>query len=176
MEMHKIIREWFKVLGKKLDNRDYFLGSSPTTLDAIIYGYLAVQVYADLPNPNLSIILRAEFSQLTAFCDRMRSRLKHIPLNKLPAVHFPTLFAGLFTSRQAWFSQIFGHTIKTEKTKVEKPAAQVDFERKRIISIAGAIFFMTVYVLWNGIIRYVPNEDDGGPKDGVEEEDEYFEK
>ncbi|CAG8793892.1 8012_t:CDS:1, partial [Racocetra fulgida] len=41
---------------------------------------------------------------------------------------------------------------KIEEIKKEKSEAQITFERKRNLSIFGAICFVVGYVTWNGII------------------------
>ncbi|CAG8451103.1 3397_t:CDS:2 [Ambispora gerdemannii] len=152
-KIYQIARRSYKALSEKLGEKDYFFGSSPTTLDAIVYGYLALHLYPELPSPILSVILKTEYSGLSRFCDRMKSsQILQTPLKILPDFSLPSLFTGFLLSRRIWFINRYWKPVKSDKSKVEKSPAQIDFERKRTIAICGAIIFMTVYVIWNGII------------------------
>ncbi|CAG8662010.1 7231_t:CDS:2, partial [Ambispora leptoticha] len=152
-KIYQIARKSYKALYEKLGENNYFFGSSPTTLDAIVYGYLALHLYPELPNPMLSVILKREYSRLSQFCDRMRSsQILQTPLKILPTFSLPSLFTGFLLSRRTWFIDRYWKPVESDKSKVEKSSAQIEFERKRTIAICGAIIFMTVYVIWNGII------------------------
>ncbi|KAG9293878.1 hypothetical protein G9A89_019216 [Geosiphon pyriformis] len=150
-KIYKSIRRTYTTLDQKLGEQDYFFGSSPTISDGIAYGYLALHLYPDLPNPTLSNILKTEFPQLSQFCDRMRNKSSQKPLTKLTTSNLPSLFS-IFLSPREWFVNSYWNPAKKEKPKEEKSPAQIDFERKRVIAITGAMLLMVGYIIWNGII------------------------
>ncbi|CAG8606918.1 14959_t:CDS:2, partial [Acaulospora colombiana] len=153
-QMHKVIQESYNVLLKKIGDKEYFFDRS-STIDAVAYGHLALHLYADLPIPDLPEILNNEYPRLVQFCHRMKSRLSSRPINHLPATDLPSVFSGLIGSPRTWF---------TRTSKTERAEAQIKFERKRNLSILGAITFVIIYVVWNGIITVewdgVANDDD----------------
>lgn len=134
--------------------------NSLSTLDIMVYGHLATHLYSDLPNPSLAIILRTEFPRLVMFCDRMKDRLSEREIIKFPANDLPSVFTGILRSPRAWFNNTLWQARNLEKE--EKSQTQKDFERKRIISITGAILFMATYVIWNKIIsiEVISEKDD----------------
>jgi len=138
----------------------------------MVYGHLATHLYSDLPNPSLAIILNTEFPRLVMFCERMKGRLSEREIVKFPTNDLPSVFTGILRSPRTWFNNTFWRTSNVEK-ETEKSQAQKDFERKRIISIVGAILFMVTYVIWNRIIsiEFISEEED--EKEDKEEENEY---
>ncbi|CAG8542140.1 16885_t:CDS:2 [Rhizophagus irregularis] len=149
LKMYKAIRKSYKVLLDKIQDNEFFLGNNLSTLDIMVYGHLATHLYSDLPNPSLAIILRTEFPRLVIFCDRMKDRLSEKEIIKFPANDLPSVFTGIFRSPRAWFNNTLWQARDVEKEEKSQP--QKDFERKRIISITGAILFMVTYVIWNKI-------------------------
>ncbi|CAG8570203.1 8284_t:CDS:2 [Diversispora eburnea] len=150
-KMDRVALESYDVLLKKIGNNEYFFGDQPSTLDVIVYSHLSLHLYAKLPHPNLSIILNNEYPRLARFCNRMKNRLSSQPINQLPDIDLPSVFTGLIKSPRTWFTSSEVKTSKTEETP-QKSEAQIKFERKRNISIFGAIVLMIVHVVWNGII------------------------
>ncbi|CAG8479652.1 11321_t:CDS:2 [Funneliformis mosseae] len=174
LEMYKIIRKSYEVLLNKIGNEEFFLGNKVSTLDITIYGHLAVHLYSDLPNPNLAIILNTEYPSLARFCERMKNRLSEREIVKLPANDLPSVFTGIFSSPRTWFNNTFWRTRNVEK-RPEKSQAQKDFERKRLMFITGAVLFMVIHVVWNGIIRIEFTDVDSEEEEHVEETEEYDE-
>ncbi|KAG1676983.1 Metaxin-1 [Nymphon striatum] len=60
----------FSILSCKLANKEYFFGSSPTSIDAIIFSYLAPLLKAPFPNSTLQDYLK-EFENLKLFVNRI---------------------------------------------------------------------------------------------------------
>ncbi|CAG8837156.1 8857_t:CDS:1, partial [Cetraspora pellucida] len=123
----------------------------PSSLDAIVYGYLALHIYPELPNSELSTILNTECPRLARFCERMKDQLSSRPISQLKDINLPSFFSDLFSSPSTWFSHNIWRT-KIKETKKEKSEAQTTFERKRNLSIVGAVCFVVGYVAWNGIV------------------------
>ncbi|KAJ2746931.1 hypothetical protein GGI20_000918 [Coemansia sp. BCRC 34301] len=63
-------------LSKKLDGKLYFFGSKPTTLDAVVYGYLSLILYPDLPQSTLKTMLVQGFPNLSNFCQRIHAQME----------------------------------------------------------------------------------------------------
>eukprot|EP00160_Parvularia_atlantis_P016775 Unigene5489_Nuclearia_a/m.16801 Unigene5489_Nuclearia_a/g.16801 ORF Unigene5489_Nuclearia_a/g.16801 Unigene5489_Nuclearia_a/m.16801 type:complete len:165 (-) Unigene5489_Nuclearia_a:42-536(-) len=69
--MYMMARQCYASLAAKLDTKHYFFGDSPTTLDAIVFGHLAVQYYFPLPNHKLKTTMSA-FPNLIEFLNRVQ--------------------------------------------------------------------------------------------------------
>jgi hypothetical protein len=144
----------------------------------MVYGQLEIH-RQDLPNPNLEIILNTEYFRLTTFCNHMQRQLSEREIVKLPANDLPSVFTGILRSPRTWLNNTFWRTINVEK-KTEKSQAQKDFERKRILSITGAILFMIAYVAWNRIISieiipaesYRERDNEANKYDDVDDDDD----
>jgi len=102
----------------------------------------------------------------------MKHRLFQEQLPIIQAAELPSMFTGLFVSPRSWFTNTFRG--KRDDTKIEKSQAQLNFERKRFYSIVGAVMFMIVYTVWNGIvvIDIVGSEDEDEDEDEDEEEED----
>ena len=53
--VYKNAFECLNVLEKKLGDESYFFGSSPSTMDAVIYGHLAILLRAPLVSTGLQV-------------------------------------------------------------------------------------------------------------------------
>jgi hypothetical protein len=139
----------------------------------MVYGHLATHLYSDLPNPSLAIILSTEFPRLVMFCDRMKSRLSEREIVKFPTNDLPSVFTGILRSPRTWFNNTFWQTRNVEK-EAEKSQTQKDFEKKRIISITGAILFMATYVIWNKIIsiEFISEKEDEEENKNYDDDDD----
>jgi hypothetical protein len=113
----------------------------------------------------------------------MKSNLSHKdPINKLPIpkIDLSTIFTttvGVFGSSRSWFVDRFKRTATAtsgDDNKLEKSDAQKKFERKRNLAIVGAILFMIVYVIRNGIIHIEIVNDDDYNKNGDDDDDYVF--
>ncbi|CAG8502104.1 4958_t:CDS:2 [Acaulospora morrowiae] len=167
-KMQKVVRESYNVLLRKIGDKEYFF-DRPSTIDVVVYGHLALHLYANLQNSDLSEILKTEYPRLEQFCERMKNRLSSKSINYLPATDLPSVFTGLISSPRTWFTRT-----PRMKEKSEKSEAQISFERKRYISIFGAITFIIVYVFWNRIISIELDgevNEDGNRNQDIDEED-----
>jgi len=59
-----------KALSERLDSSQYFFGSKPTELDAVVFGHLFTILTTPLPDNRLKGIVQ-QFSNLVALCDRV---------------------------------------------------------------------------------------------------------
>ncbi|CAG8546001.1 8706_t:CDS:2 [Scutellospora calospora] len=141
-KLNKIVHESYDVLQKKLGDNEFFFRDQPSSLDVMAYGYLALHKYSELSNPDLATIFNTEYPRLARFCERMKNYLSSRPISKLPATDLPSFFSGLFSSPHTWFNRNVWKTYNVEGIKKEKSEAQIKFERKRNLSIFGAIGFV----------------------------------
>lgn len=93
-----------------------------------------------------------------------------------PVENAPSLWKTLINNPAGFFSSVKDDAISymgsNEENKPEKSKAQVDFERKRIWSIAGGVTFFLAYVIYNGILSIEINDGD----EQEYEDDEYDEE
>jgi len=54
--VYKEAQECMNALDKKLGNRPYFFGNSPSTLDAVVYGHLGLLFKAPLVSTELKVL------------------------------------------------------------------------------------------------------------------------
>jgi len=70
-------KECLNLLSAKLGEKNYFFGSKPSSLDALVFGYIAPLLRAPLPNTTLPNHLKG-CRNLTQFCTRILD--EHFPL------------------------------------------------------------------------------------------------
>lgn len=138
---------------------------SPTTLDCIVFGYLALHLYPELPHKRLQYILKNEYPTLAQYCERLHSLLyppeQDTPESN-PSEDVPSLWRTIVNNPREFLSSVKSDIVSymgSEEEKKEKSKSQVDFERKRIWSIAGGVTVMLAYVIYNGIISIAPQEE-----------------
>lgn len=76
-KVYKDAKECLNILSSKLGNREFFFGNRPSSLDAVVFGYLAPLLKAPFPNTVLQTHLKS-CHELTRFCERILS--KYFPL------------------------------------------------------------------------------------------------
>ncbi|RCH84916.1 hypothetical protein CU097_005975 [Rhizopus azygosporus] len=182
--MYRLARDTYTTLQAQLGDKKYFFGENLTTLDCILFGYLALHLYPDLPHKRLQYILVNEYPALAQYCDRVRDALHpsdQVPIESDPSEDIPSLWKTFTSNPLGFFSSVKSDIVsymRSDEEKKEKSQAQIDFERKRIWSIAGGVTFMLAYIIYNGIISLeVQNEEDeeyyeDGENDYYYEEDE----
>jgi len=68
-----------------LGDQDYFLGDSPSSIDACVFGFLGVSLYVEGDNPLYQY--GASVENLMRYCERMRARYFPETLNTLSPVY-----------------------------------------------------------------------------------------
>ncbi|KAI7871819.1 hypothetical protein BDF14DRAFT_1759248 [Spinellus fusiger] len=137
--MYRLARDTYAALESALE-QDYFFGT-PTTLDCLVFGYLSLHLYPQLPHNRLSIILRVEFPQLARFCDRFK------------ATHFHTPSTVHNTSSTVAWRSLFSMNASPPTPAKKKSETQLDFERKRVWSIGGGVTFVLAYIIYHGLLQ-----------------------
>lgn len=163
-----------------------FTLSRPTSLDAKVFGYLALQLYPEIPHPRFQMILTSQFPRLVAYADRCREEFfANLPDATPPSEPSP-FFSNPFSAPREWFrSTFFSPRIVSASTSYaqqqeqdgEKPGKskeERDFDLKRVYAISFGVVAMAVYVIANGliVIGNEANEDeDGSRADGSHNDD-----
>uniref|UniRef100_A0A8C5MZE2 Metaxin n=1 Tax=Leptobrachium leishanense TaxID=445787 RepID=A0A8C5MZE2_9ANUR len=71
-QIYKDAKECLNLLSNRLGSSTYFFGSTPTSLDAFVFGYIAPLYKAPLPKVHLKEHLK-QLSNLCQFCDHILS-------------------------------------------------------------------------------------------------------
>ncbi|ESP02991.1 hypothetical protein LOTGIDRAFT_185769 [Lottia gigantea] len=69
-EVCEEVKTCCQALSEKLDNKQYFFGTRPTELDALVFGHLYTILTTRLPVSRFAVIVEG-FSNLAAFCKRV---------------------------------------------------------------------------------------------------------
>eukprot|EP00028_Trichosphaerium_sp_Am-I-7-wt_P011580 CAMPEP_0168536758 /NCGR_PEP_ID=MMETSP0405-20121227/19815_1 /TAXON_ID=498012 /ORGANISM="Trichosphaerium sp, Strain Am-I-7 wt" /LENGTH=89 /DNA_ID=CAMNT_0008564975 /DNA_START=458 /DNA_END=723 /DNA_ORIENTATION=- len=59
-----------KALSKRLGSKKYFFGDTPTSLDALAFGYLAIAFSAPVPKNTLKLLISAH-DNLVSYCNNI---------------------------------------------------------------------------------------------------------
>ncbi|KAI8380105.1 Tom37 C-terminal domain-containing protein [Blakeslea trispora] len=171
--MYQLARDTYSTLQSQLDNNTYMFGEQPSTLDCIVFGYLALHLYPDLAHRRLQHILQQEYPRLAEYCNRIKDVLfadtEESILESESADDVPSVWKTLTNNPTGFFSTIKDDVVSymgNSEEKKEKSQAQIDFERKRIWSIAGGVTFFLAYIIYNGILSIEIASDD--------DDDEYY--
>ncbi|KAI9362324.1 outer mitochondrial membrane transport complex protein-domain-containing protein [Pilaira anomala] len=176
--MYQLARNTYDTLQTQLDDKEYMFGETATTLDCIIFGYLSLHLYPDLAHKRLQHILTNEYPQLASYCDRIKSLLfsEEQQIESEPSEDVPSLWRTFLNNPTGFLGTVKDDVVSymgNNEEKKEKSKSQIDFERKRIWSIAGGITFFLAYVIYNGIVSIdIRDDDDEEYEDEDYEEDE----
>lgn len=169
--MYQLARDTYDTLQSHLGDKEYMFGDSATTLDCIVFGYLSLHLYPDLAHRRLQHILTNEYPRLARYCDRVKALLydndkeNQQQLESQPAEDVPSLWKTFVNNPTAFLGSVKDDVVSymgnTDEKKAEKSQSQVEFERKRIWSIAGGVTFFLAYIIYNGILSIELNDDSG---------------
>jgi metaxin len=124
-------KECLNILSIRLGDHDYFFGDKPTSLDAVVFGYLAPLLKAPLPNTPLQMHLKA-CRNLLIFCQKILTK------------YFPLSMQEQEAARQ-----------REEEDRL-RTAEQTDFpHRRRNMALAGltVVAAMLAYALFTGLLQ-----------------------
>ncbi|KAJ2493296.1 hypothetical protein IWW37_000759 [Coemansia sp. RSA 2050] len=129
-------------LSKKLDNKEYFFGSKPTALDTVVYGYLSLMLYPDLPQGTLKSMVIEEFPNLSEFCDRIHAQME--PPSIGPEQNWAAGVGSMVKQSILQFASMRSYSL---------PNTQDDPElASKIVSVAGALGIFFGYTIYKGIL------------------------
>jgi len=120
--------EIYKSLSIKLGDKNFFFGDSPTTLDAVAYGFLISQSAASLPQANLRNHI-LNYHNLVDYCNRIT-----------------TLFFG----SEVKANLVYVPHLKTSKKKPTKSPERIKNEKfDQFIFIGGLAILIYFAYSWN---------------------------
>ncbi|KAI8642469.1 Tom37 C-terminal domain-containing protein [Parasitella parasitica] len=166
--MFQLARETYGVLQSQLGDQDYMFGDHASTLDCVVFGYLALHLYPDLSHQRLQHILIHEYPALARYCDRVKQLLFQEETEESKAAQdVPSLWRTFKNNPMGFLGTVKDDVVSYMggEEKKEKSQSQVDFERKRIWSIAGGATFFLAYVIYNGIVSIDLSGEDGDEDD-----------
>lgn len=132
-------------------------------MDAKVFGYLALQLYPEIPHPRFQMILSSQFPRLVAYANRCREEFfANLPDATLPSEPSP-FFTNPFSAPREWLrSTFFSPRIVSTSTsfsqqqqddeKLKKTKEDRDFDLKRVYAITFGVVAMVVYVIANGLV------------------------
>ncbi|KAF9584959.1 metaxin 1 [Lunasporangiospora selenospora] len=178
-KIYDLARDCYRVLDRKLGEQEFFFGDRPSSLDAKVFGYLALQLYPEIPHPRFQAILNSQFPRLVAFCDRCRDEFfANLPDSGLPTSKAPTasFFSNPFAASSEWFSSTFlgqtgakGSSIHTESETHKKTSEERDFDLKRIYAVTFGVVAMVAYVIINGLVVSGEEDEEEGHFGGADD-------
>jgi hypothetical protein len=142
-------------------------------MDAKVFGYLALQLYPELPDPHFQKMLQDDFPRLVAFCDRCKDEFfANLPEKTDPTESSP-FFTNPFSAPKEWFKNTFltastsspsststnGNGAASDKEGGKKSQEERDFDLKRIYAITFGTLAMVTYVIVNGLV-VIGNEEE----------------
>ncbi|KAM8949337.1 metaxin-1 isoform 2-T2 [Lycaon pictus] len=147
-ELYQEARECLTLLSQRLGSQKFFFGDAPASLDAFVFGYLALLLQAKLPSGKLQAHLRG-LQNLCAYCTHILS------------LYFPWDGADVPLTRQ---------------TPVGPETEEEPYRRRnQILSVLAGLAAMVGYALLSGIVsiqRATPARAPSTQSLSIAEEDE----
>jgi len=146
-KLFKDALECLKLLSTMLDDKEFFFGDSPTTLDAVVFAHLAVIWKAPLPNNKLNNYLQG-YDNLCMFCGRILQR------------YFPPDPEEQQQQQQQ----------PAQPSSTADDAAEAGERRNTVLAIAFAVVAMTVYALYSCLVQIeITRTGDGDSQESTPE-------
>ncbi|KAJ1820987.1 hypothetical protein LPJ56_001235 [Coemansia sp. RSA 2599] len=143
--VYKHAAKCLDLLSTKLGSKQYFFGDAPAMLDAVVYGYLSLVIYPDLPQSTLKEMVTKSYPNLVALCDRIRERIEE-----------PTVAV-----EQSWPSSVYSMAKQCVASYMPQPKTkQGDDESngsrlsENTRSIACALFVFVGYIVYNDVFSH----------------------
>ncbi|KAK4637696.1 Metaxin-like protein [Fulvia fulva] len=75
-KLNALVDNFFEPLHEALQHNDYLLGTAePTSIDCLLYGYLSLILYPQVPQDWLASTIKRKYKSLVAYTDRLHSLL-----------------------------------------------------------------------------------------------------
>ncbi|KAF9427574.1 hypothetical protein BGZ94_004633 [Podila epigama] len=166
-KIYDLARDCYRVLDRKLGENEFFFGVRPTSLDAKVFGFLALQLFPEIPNPRFQMILTSQFPRLVAYCNRCREEFfANLPDTSSPSEDSPFFTSSIASTKEWCRSTFFGpstssSSFTTIPDKPKRTAEERDFDIKRVYAIAFGVVSMAAYIILNGLVVIGDEEDEG---------------
>ncbi|KAG0263838.1 metaxin 1 [Mortierella polycephala] len=134
-KIYDMARNCYRVLNRRLKEQAFMFGERPTTLDAKVFGYLALQLYPEIPNPRFKMILASQFPRLVQYCDRCKEVfLQDVPQPSSSSLSAPSSWPWSLSPFAAATTTIDTDTITTTSTSPESSVTASSPGKKLSIS------------------------------------------
>ncbi|KAF9196628.1 metaxin 1 [Haplosporangium sp. Z 11] len=145
--IYDMARKCYRALNRRLGEQAFMFGERPTTLDAKVFGYLALQLYPEIPNPRFKMILSSQFSRLVQYCDRCKEAfLQDVPQPSPPLLSAPSSWPWSLSPFAAATTPLDTDTATTIPAPSESSAAMSSPGKKLSVSEwFRATFFFAAY-------------------------------
>jgi hypothetical protein len=148
-EIYSNVKSAYKALDSLLGEQDFFFGSSPSSLDAIAFGYLILHCLPTLPKPELYTMMALDCPRLLAYLHRVKDICFSKDLERTPS--------RLSNSRLFW-DEIMSTPRRLYTNVAEYFSRQSEEDRVNQfytwLSVFGAISFFGIYVQKIGLIEW----------------------
>ncbi|KAJ1734833.1 hypothetical protein LPJ61_000862 [Coemansia biformis] len=134
--------EYLAVLSLKLGSKQYFFGDRPSTLDAVVYGYLSPIIRVALPQDTLRTAIVDKHPNLAAHCERIHAQLEQ----PVPASTQGALAGMLAAAKQSILRYAALPALPLPDAKDNPQRAE------KVRSATGALLVFLAYVVYNGIV------------------------
>ncbi|KAJ3182277.1 metaxin 1 [Gaertneriomyces sp. JEL0708] len=164
--VYEMARDCYRDLALLLGDKPFmFPGDSPTSLDAIAFGHLALHSIPSLAEPTLFSILTFEFPTLHAYCERIRSQYFNVPLNPSPSMRPSYLISDIVHSPLSYARKLFAsNSSKTAASTAPTPEKLKQERQERfytILSVISAVGVFVSYVVHNQIVTIEFDDSEG---------------
>ncbi|KAF9179971.1 metaxin 1 [Haplosporangium sp. Z 767] len=133
--IYDMARKCYRALNRRLGEQAFMFGERPTTLDAKVFGYLALQLYPEIPNPRFKMILSSQFSRLVQYCDRCKEAfLQDVPQPSPPLLSAPSSWPWSLSPFAAATTPLDTDTATTIPAPSESSAAMSSPGKKLSVS------------------------------------------
>jgi metaxin len=154
-EVYSRAKAAYKALDSLLGEKDFFFGSSPSSLDAIAFGYLILHCLPSLSKPNLYAMMALDCPRLLTYLHRVKDLCFSKDLERTPS--------RLSNSRLFWEEIILTprriYSKITDYFERQTPEERVN-QFYTWLSVLGSISFFGLYVKKIGLIEFEDEEDD----------------
>jgi hypothetical protein len=153
-EIYSYARSAYKAFDTLLGDQDFLFGSSPTSLDAIAFGYLILHCIPNFSNPKLFTMMTFESPRLVRYLNRIKDLYFSQEIERTPS--------RLSNSRLFW-EDVMGMPRRIISNIKEYFSLQTPEERVNQfytwLSVVGAISFFGIYVQNIGFLDEDSDED-----------------
>ncbi|KAI8814573.1 hypothetical protein BJ742DRAFT_786017 [Cladochytrium replicatum] len=186
-EVYVKARDVYRVVSTKLGEKEFFFGPRPTTIDAILFGHLAIHSYPSFAHPTLFALLTFEFPTLLSYVSRIRAAYfttePRMATGPLHAGRRADLLVKDLWERPGEYVKWMGRSILFPLESIQKwwegkKKSGEDAEKKgweefgwRAGWTLGAVTFFVGYVAYNRIIEIDFEEEDSSSNDSEEGSD-----
>ncbi|KAI9229535.1 MAG: hypothetical protein DHS80DRAFT_22298 [Piptocephalis tieghemiana] len=162
----------YTALARLLGEKDYFFGSQPSSLDAIVYAHLSIHL-VPLPTSELAHILNKDFPSLIRLTQRVKDRAWSLDQSAtLPSIpdpsRAPSAWNALLTALSPFSSpdsssswclwrnrssshRPSGRPSSSPPPRSERSPEEKEIIRQRFLSVVGGLTVMIAYIIWHGI-------------------------